>query len=481
MNRRMIVYMVGKIIMIEAALLVLPAVVAAIYDEPCFTAFLVSSIIALCIGYFLTSRFVPESYIIYAKDGFIIVAAAWVALSVIGTIPFVLSGEIPDIADAFFETVSGFTTTGATIATRVEDFSHAVLFWRSFTHWVGGMGVLVFVIAIVPNASADRSIHIMRAEIPGPTVGKLVPRASDTARILYRLYVVITVMQIILLTASGMPFFESLLNSFGTAGTGGLGVRSDSFAGYTHIQQWITTVFMFICGINFNVFYLLWVRRFRAIIRSEELWCYLGMVLVSIVVIALNIMPIYDNVSDSVRHSAFQVSSIITTTGYVTDNYDAWPQLSKGILQLLMIIGGCAGSTAGGLKQSRVILLFKMIGKEYKRILYPRSVGVIKFEGKKVAESTINGVGIYLAIYMACFCAVFLLLCFEPFDFETNFSAVVTCFNNSGPGFADVGPLESYAKYSSFSKYVMSFAMFAGRLEIYPILFLISPSTWARR
>lgn len=480
MNRKMIIYMVGKIIKIEAALMALPLIVSLLYGESCASAFLISIIIALLVGFGLSVVFKPKSQVIYAREGFIIVALAWVALSVIGALPFRISGEIPSYIDALFETVSGFTTTGSSVVTNLESLSHGILFWRSFSHWVGGMGVLVFVMAIVPAAN-DRSIHIMRAEMPGPIVGKLVPRAGDTAKILYLIYIAITGLEVLLLCLGGMDLFESLLHTFGTVGTGGFGLKSTSVASYTPYLQWVIIIFMIICGVNFNLYYLFLVRRFKSAIRSEELWCYLIVILIATVVIAIDILPIYGGIGEAVRTSAFQVSSIITTTGYSTADFNLWPSISKGIILVLLFMGGCAGSTAGGFKQSRVILLYKMIRRELRHVLHPHSVGIVKFEGRRVEDDTLNGVGIYLALYVFCFVVIFLILCLEPFDFETNFTAAATCFNNVGPGFSMVGPMGSFAAYSPLSKIVLSVAMLLGRLEIYPILIAASFSTWSRK
>ncbi len=479
MNRRMVIYMIGKIVKMEAALLVLPFCVSLFYKENCATAFLTTILVALAVGFGLTLMAKPKNQIFYAKEGFVIVALAWLVMSAIGALPFTISGEIPAYIDAFFETVSGFTTTGSSIVPNVEVMSKGILFWRSFTHWVGGMGVLVFVMAIVPTAS-DSSLHIMRAEMPGPIVGKLVPKASDTAKILYLIYIAITIMEIILLCIGKMPLFESIVHTFGTVGTGGFGVKADSIAGYSPYLQWVITVFMLLCGLNFNLYYLLLIKRFKSVFKSEELWCYFGIVIVAVIAITANIYPLYNNLSEAIRLSAFQVYTIITTTGFATADFNLWPGFSKAILLLLMFIGACAGSTAGGLKQSRLILLFKMIKREFRHMLHPRSVGVVKFEGKAVDNDTINGIGIYLAIYVVCFFVIFLIVSLESFDFETNFSAVAACFNNIGPGFNVVGPVGNYAGYSVLSKIMLSMAMLLGRLEIYPILFLLSPSTWSK-
>lgn len=480
MNRRMIFYVIGQIINIEAALLLLPAVVSLYYKEECLTAFLITAGIALTVGLILTLTSRPGNHLIYAKDGFVIVTLAWLAMSVIGALPFVISGEMPNYIDAFFETVSGFTTTGASVLTDVEKMSQGLLFWRSFTHWIGGMGVLVFVMAIIPNIS-DRSIHIIRAEMPGPIVGKLVPKLKNTAKILYLIYIVMTVLEVVFLLCGGMPLYDSVVHAFGTAGTGGFGIKASSLAGYSPYLQWVIAVFMLLFGINFNIYYLVLIRRFRSVFRSTEMWSYIGLVVLSVAAITVNIYPVSQSFSEALRLSAFQVSSVITTTGYATADFNLWPEMSKGILLFLMFIGGCAGSTAGGLKVSRVVILLKMIRRELNRMLHPRSVSVVKFEGKQVDEATLNSVSIYFVLYIICFCVIFFVLCFEPFDFATNFSATAACFNNVGPGFGAVGPAASYQGYSALSKTVLSIAMLLGRLEIFPLLLAFSPSTWAKK
>ena len=479
MNHRMVFSTVGKIVWFEAILLLLPYVVSLIYKEACSTAFLVAIIVAAVVGTLLTLIFKQKDDVIYSKEGFIIVTLSWVFLSLIGALPFRLSGEIPHYIDALFETVSGLTTTGASILTDVEAMSYGLLFWRSLTHWIGGMGVLVFIMAIIPNVS-KRSIHIMRAEVPGPVKGKLVPKMRDTAKILYLIYIGLTAIEIFLLKIGGMPWFDSLVHAFGTAGTGGFGIKADSLASYSSYLEWVITIFMILFGVNFNIYFLMLIRKFRAIAKSTELWVYLGIIVVAISCIAVNIYPQYNDVSDSVRESAFQVASIITTTGYSTDNFNLWPGFSKAILFSLMLIGACAGSTGGGFKVSRVIILFKKIGSEVKRLMHPRSVKTITFEGKRLEEQTITGVAVYLAIYIICFVLLFLAISLDRFDFETNFSAVAACFNNIGPGFGVVGPMGSYADFSIFSKIVLTISMLLGRLEIFPFIILAMPATWSK-
>ena len=472
--------MIGQIIKLEAVLLVLPLAVSIIYRERCALSFLITALASLFVGFAVTLISKPGNRLIYAKEGFVIVALAWLALSAIGAVPFVLSGEVRSYADAFFETVSGFTTTGASVLADIEGMSHGLLFWRSFTHWVGGMGVLVFIMAIIPSV-CDRSIHILRAEMPGPVMGKLVPKLKQTAKILYLIYIVMTVLEMILLLCGGMSLFDSALHSFATAGTGGFGIKGDSIASYSPYLQWVIAVFMFLFGINFNIYYLLLVRRFRSVLKSTETWCYIAICLISVSIITGNIYSIYGNLPDSVRASAFQVASLVTTTGFSTADFNLWPGLSKGILLILMFIGGCAGSTAGGLKVSRVVMMIKMIRREFMKMIHPRSVSAVRIEGKKVDDTTLNGVNVYFALYMVIYFAVFLLLCLEPFDFETNFTAVAACYNNIGPGFGAVGPMGSFSGYSAFSKIVLSATMLLGRLEIYPLLFALIPSTWTKK
>ena len=481
MNRKMVFSTLGKLTLSEAVLMLFPLIVALIYGEIKVAAsFLVSIGIALIVGTVLHTVFKTENKVIYAKEGFIIVAFGWIIMSIIGAVPFVLSGDIPSYTDALFETISGFTTTGASILRDVEVLSRGGLFWRSFTHWVGGMGVLVFIMAILPSIS-DRSIHIMRAEMPGPIVGKIVPRARETARILYVIYFAMTVLEVVLLLIGGMPLFESVIHSFGTAGTGGFGAKGDSIASYSPYLQWVITVFMFLFGVNFNIYYLLLMKKVRSVVKSTEFWAYFGITAAATAIICANILPTFDNFGDALRASAFQVSSIITTTGYSTVDFNLWPTLSKTVLLCLMFIGACAGSTGGGFKVTRVVIVFKAIKQELKRLIHPRSVSVAKFEGKSLDRVTLNGVNAYLALYTFSFIGIVLMISFEPFNFETTFSAALSCFNNIGPGIGAVGPMGSFADYTGFSKIILSFAMLFGRLEIYPLLIALTPSTWTKK
>ncbi len=483
MNRKMVFFTTGQIILLEAALLIPSTVISLVCRERCTVPFLLTIAAALLSGGALILLNRPKNRVIYAKEGFIITTLSWVLLSAIGALPFYLSGEIPSYIDAFFETVSGFTTTGASILPNVEIMSRGLLFWRSFTHWIGGMGVLVLMMAIIPpsEGNSGRSIHIMRAEMPGPVVGKLVPRIKDTAKILYLIYIFMTAVQIILLTAGGMPLFDSVLHTFATAGTGGFGIKVDSIAGYNPYLQWVITIFMLLFGVNFNVYYLILVRNFRSALRSTELWVYIGIVSAATAIITVNILPLCSGFGESLRLAAFQVASIITTTGYATTDFNLWPQLAKGILFLLMIVGACAGSTGGGMKVSRIVILVRNARQNLTRMLHPRSVRVVRFEGKPVEQSTLEGLSSYVTLYFLLLFAGFLILCMEPFDFETNLSAMVSCFNNIGPGFGAVGPASSYAGYSVLGKLTLSAAMLLGRLEIIPILIVLSPSTWLKK
>ncbi len=481
MNRRMIFYVTGQIIKLEALLMLLPLACALIYGEMnSVFSFAVTAACALILGVIITAVTRKADRTIYAREGFVICAFAWIAMSAIGAVPFVLSGDIPSYTDAFFETVSGFTTTGASILDNPEVLTHGSVFWRSFTHWIGGMGVLVLMMAIIPNNN-DRSIHIMRAEMPGPIVDKIVPRVRSSAKILYLIYIAMTMVLVVFLLIGGMDMFEALTHAFGTAGTGGFGIKSDSVGGYSPYLQWVITIGMLIFGINFNLYYLILIRRYKQALRSEELWIYLGVVVFSVLSVTANIAHLYPTLGETVRHAAFQVSSIITTTGFSTTDFDLWPEFSKTVLLMLMFIGGCAGSTGGGIKVSRVVILGKIIRCELKLLIHPRSVASVKLDGKRIDESTQNGVSSYLALYLVVFAVILILLSLEPFDMETNFTAVTACFNNIGPGFAAVGPMSNFDGYSAAAKYLLSAAMLMGRLELYPLILTFSPQTWIKK
>ncbi|MBP5308460.1 MAG: TrkH family potassium uptake protein [Clostridia bacterium] len=479
----MIFYTVGQVLLLEGAMLALPVIVALIYAEWSVALSLSeTAAVALGTGLLLILCLKRRNPAIYAKEGLIIVSFAWIAVSLVGALPFVISGEIPSYVDALFETVSGFTTTGASIVTAVESMSRGLLFWRSFTHWIGGMGVLVFVMAIA-SRTPDRSINILRAEMPGPIVDKLVPRSKDTAKILYIIYVSLTGLLIILLLCGGMPLFDSVIHAMGTAGTGGFGVKADSITGYNSYLQWVIAVFMLLFGVNFNLYYLLLIRKFRAVLRSRELWSYLSTFAASVILVSYSVYPLYENFSDVARVSFFNVSSVMTTTGYVVENFTAWnAPLAKAVFVALMFIGSCAGSTAGGFKVTRLVILFKKAGNELRRVLHPRTATIVKFEGKKVGEETLGSVSVYLALYVISFTVIVLLLSFErSFSFEANFTAAASCFNNIGPMFDNVAGGGTFANYSVFSKLVLAFAMLLGRLELYPLLLTVNPYTWLKK
>ena len=478
MNYRMVFSMIGRLLMLEAGLLLLPAACSAIYGESSLWALLIAAGVALLVGGGLVLFCRAKKQAIYAKEGFVIAALSWVFLSAVGALPFVLSGEIPNYIDALFETVSGFTTTGASVIPDLSVMSHGILFWRSFTHWVGGMGVLVLMMALVPSGSG-RTIHVMRAEVPGPVVGKLVPRLRDTAKILYLIYLVMTAVQVVCLLVSGMDLFNSLLVSFGTAGTGGFGLPTACSA-WTPAQQWIVTVFMLLFGVNFNLYYLLLLRAFRPVATNRELWLYGGIFALSTGVITANVLSQFSSFGEGLRHSAFTVASVVTTTGYATADFNAWPGLSRSIIFVLLFVGGCAGSTAGGLKLSRIMLLFKTVGRELKRLVHPRSVAVVRLEGKRVEETTVNSTAAYLILYFILIAGGFLLVAWEPMSLETNLTAVITCINNVGPGLGGVGPYGGFADYSDFSTALFSLIMLLGRLEIYPLLLTLMPATWTK-
>ena len=471
MNKRMIAYMLGQIMKIESLLMILPLSIAFLSKEGKYYSYFIPIILLLVTGFALSFK-KPANVTFYAKEGFISVGLAWIILSLYGALPFCISGDIPSYTDAFFETVSGFTTTGSTILTNIEGMRKSNLFWRSFTHWIGGMGILVFVLAILPQSNSG-DMHMLRAEVPGPKVGKLVSKIRFSARILYGIYIVLTGIEVVFLLLGGMPLFDSVVNSFGTAGTGGFAVLNASIAGYNSPYcEGVIAVFMLIFGINFNVFYLLLLRKFSAAFRNQELWAYLGIVAVAIVAIMINICSIYGNLLTSFRFSSFQVISIITTSGFATADYMQWPEFSQCIIMLLMFIGACAGSTGGGLKVYRVVLLFKIAIKEIGYTLNPRSVSSIKMDGKPVETNVLRGVANYTILYFFLLGLSLVLICVDDFDIATSVSAVITCFNNVGPGLGDVGPAGNFSEFSDFSKIILCADMLLGRLEIFPLLML---------
>lgn len=466
--------------LIEAGLLLIPAVTGLIcHEQASFRAFLISALAAAAAGG-LFSLVKTRGSNIYAREGFAIVGLSWIMLSLFGCLPFIISGQIPHFADAFFETVSGFTTTGSSILTDIEALDQSMLFWRSFTHWVGGMGVLVFAMIIIP-LGGKRSMHLLRAESPGPSSGKLVPKMRDTASILYGIYIALSVILLVLLMAGGMPLFDSLINVFGTAGTGGFSNHGASIAYYdSKYFDIVIGIFMLIFGVNFNVYFLILLKRFRAAAGNEELHWYLGIIAFAVITIAININSLFGSFREAVRYSFFQVSSVITTTGFATADFDQWPQYSRTLLVLLMFIGACAGSTGGGLKVSRFILLLRTALRGIRRQIHSKSVERIRFGGHIIEEETISTCLIYLVIYLMIMLASVLLISFDNFSFEANVTAVISCMNNIGPGLEMVGPAGNFSAYSAASKLILSFDMLAGRLELFPILMLFAPSAWRR-
>ena len=475
----MIAYIIGRILLTEAALLVLPLLVTFLYGESPVPFLIPILLLALCGGAMGWKK--PKSTALYARDGLAVVALAWICMSLFGALPFVLSGDIPHYVDAFFETDSGFTTTGSSILTEIEPLSRGGLFWRSFTHWVGGMGVLVFVMAILPM-NDGHGMHLMRAEVPGPTVGKLVSRMSDTAKILYSIYLVMTVVEIVLLLAGGMPLYDAAIHAFGTAGTGGFSCRNLSVGAYDSVYfDVVIGVFMLLFGVNFNLYYFLLIRRFRDVLHSEELRAYLLIVAASVLAIAVNISHLYQSFAASLRYAFFQVSSIITTTGYATADFNAWPAFSKAILVILMFVGACAGSTGGGMKVARIVILAKTSVCDMRKMLHPNAVATVRFEGKPIGEKNIRSVHLFLTVYLIVFTISCLLLSLEEMDLVTTFTAVAACMNNIGPGLEVVGPMGNFAAFSPWAKVLLSFDMLVGRLEIFPMLLLFAPSIWKRK
>ncbi len=488
MNYKMTGRFIAQIITVEGVFLLPPLCISWCLGEwSSVWAFLltIGIIGAVAAGLFLLCR--KARTVFGARDGMASVSLGWIVLSLLGCLPFVLSGQIPNYIDAFFEIVSGFTTTGASILTDVEAMPKGLLYWRSFSHWLGGMGVLVFLLAIAPAGEGDKgfTMHLLRAESPGPDVGKLVPKMRQTALILYLIYIALTVINVIFLLVGDMPLLEALCTAYGTAGTGGFGIKNDSMGSYSTYIQGVTTVFMLLFGVNFSCYYLLLLRQFRAVIKDEELRLYSLVVIASVLLITAdvwrNMQQVYGSFWETAHHAAFQVSSIITTTGYSTTDFDLWPGFSKGILLTLMVIGACAGSTGGGMKCARVLLIFKSLRRNIRQVLNPRKVMVIRNNGKVVNEKTVANVNAYLGAYVIIVVIMFLLLSLDKYDVETNLSALLSCFNNIGPGFSQVGPMVNYAGYSGFSKLVLSLGMLAGRLEIFPMLTLLSRSTWKRR
>lgn len=500
MNIKMIRYIIGRLLLVESALMLLPLAVSMIYGEFAqLHAFLVPIAILCGLG-MLSIAFKPREQALKAKDGFVTVGLSWIVLSLFGCLPLVISGLIPNFIDAFFETVSGFTTTGSSVL-FAEDFAklwspaaanegmRGIFFWRSFTNWIGGMGVLVFVLAVMPkqDMKSSRLVHVMRAEMPGPKVDKIVSTVKKTSAIMYGIYAFMTAILVILLLFGGMDLYESLCSAFATAGTGGFSIWSDSMISYggganVDFCTWVIAIFMFLFGVNFNVYFLVLTGKLATALFSEELIWYTGIVIGSTAIVTYNIYSIYGNFAESLKHAFFQVSTVITTTGFATADFNIWPSSSKALLLLLMFIGACAGSTGGGMKVSRLVIAFKSAVAEIKHMGRPRQVSRIRFEGKPVEKDTINGVFAFIISYIFIFFGSFLIISVvDGKTIETTFSSVAACINNIGPGLGDAGPMANYAFYSPISKLILAFDMLLGRLEIFPIIMLFSPSVWTEK
>lgn len=479
MNYGMILYILCWVLQFEALFLTLPAACSWIYHETCGNSFLIVAAFAYVVG-FVGTRKKPSSNVFYAKEGFVTVCLSWILLSLVGALPFFISGEIPNFTNALFETISGFTTTGATILGNVEGLSYSMRFWRSFTHWIGGMGVLVFLMAVLPLAGGY-NMHLMRAEAPGPNVGKLVPRIKETAKILYGIYIVLTMFEIAALLFAGMNMYESINLSFATLGTGGFGILNSSIASYSTTVKIIITIFMVLASLNFNVYYMIMVRKPKAALKCEEMRWHLIILGLSILFMTINIRHMFPNIKDALVEAAFQGASIMSSTGFATTDFNLWPEFSKAILVILMIIGASAGSTGGGIKVSRVITIAKALKKELSYIVHPRSIKKLSLEGHSIPHETLRSINAFVICYGFFVFISLLIISLDNFDFTTNFTAIIACLNNIGPGIGGVGPMETFDKFSDMSKYTLMFNMLAGRLELFPMLVLFSPSTWRSR
>ncbi len=478
MNYSVIRYVTGLTMLLEGALMLPSCFVALIYKENAAISIALSAALCALLGLLIKPRNL-KNHTFFAKEGFVTVALCWIIISVMGSLPFLLSGAITNPIDAIFESVSGFTTTGASILSDVEVLPKGVLFWRSFTHWIGGMGVLVFLLTLLPMSGGSH-MNLMKAESPGPSVSRLAPKVQTTAKILYSIYIGLTAVQIILLLLGNMPLFDALTLSFGTAGTGGFGVLNSSIASYSVYNQVVITVFMILFGINFNAFYFILLKHIKDALAMEELKAYLFIIASAILLITTNIVHLFDNALQAFQQASFQVASIITTTGYSTADFNLWPELSRTILVILMFIGACAGSTGGGMKVSRILIWLKTIVREIRLFIQPKSVNQIKMDGKKVSPEVVRSTNAYLVVYMIIFVCSLLLLSLDNFDSVTNFTAVAATLNNIGPGLNQVGPMANFSLFSDFSTLVLIFDMLAGRLELFPMLLLFSKETWKK-
>ncbi len=478
MNYKTIRYILSWVLKIEALCMLLPLVCAFIYGEQTVTSWFFTILLCLVFSMFLCIR-PPKNKTMYAKDGFVTVAFSWIILSIFGALPLVFTKALPNYIDAFFEIVSGFTTTGASVINDLDIIPKSILFWRSFTHWIGGMGVLVFLLAFIP-VTGNNNFFLVKAESPGPSVTKLAPKVKSTAKILYYIYIAMTLIEFVLLVIGKMPLFDAITITFGTAGTGGFTISNAGFSEYSSYVHIVVTVFMILFGIDFSIYYLILLRKFRSVFKSDELKMYLILIFASITIICFDCRHLFSSVFETIMHSAFQVGSIITTTGYASADFNLWPELSKGILVLLMFFGACAGSTGGGIKISRVLIMLKSIVKEIRILAHPKSTLKIKMNGRAIEHETVRAVNVFMMSYILIFIVSMLLITLDNFNFETNFTAVAATLNNIGPGLSRVGPMSNFDLYSPFSKIVLSCDMIIGRLEIFPILIMLSPYTWKK-
>ncbi len=479
MNYKMIINVLGWVLKIESAFMAIPLVCAAIYGETAeiFT-FLICIALGILFGTLITKKS-PANKAMYAKEGFCAVALSWIVISIFGAIPFILSGSIPNFIDAFFETSSGFSTTGASILTSVDVLPKSIIMWRSLTHWIGGMGVLVFLMAVFP-LSGNANLYLLKAESPGPSVSKLVPKTKSTAKLLYTIYIAFTLLQIILMLLGGADLFDSLTLTFGTAGTGGFSVNDAGISSYSPYIQYVITFFMIACGVDFSLYYMLLLGDIKSILKSDEVKAYFGIIASAILLIFINTRGMFGSIEEAFRNIAFSVGSVITTTGYSTADFNLWPEFSKMIIVILMFVGACAGSTGGGIKVSRILILLKTIVKEIKTTAHPRRTLKLKMNNRTLEHETVRGVNVYMAAYVIIFTTSLLIISFDNFDFTTNFTAIAATINNIGPGLSKVGPIGNFSEFSYLSKFVMSMCMLIGRLEIFPMLLLFSPSTWKK-
>ena len=478
MNYAIILYIVGWILQFAGALMVIPGITAVVYRERDGFAFLIMILVSVTAGLLITRK-KPKNQVFHIKEAFVTTSASWILLSIVGAAPFVISGCIPHPIDALFETVSGFTTTGASILNSVEDLPCCMLMWRSFTHWIGGMGVLVFLLCLLP-LTGGYNMTLMKAESPGPSVSRLVPKVKSTAKLLYGIYLGLTLLEMIFLLIGGMPLFDTICSAFGTAGTGGFGIKNDSFAGYSMYLQGVVTIFMILFGINFSAYYLIITKKFRQVWDIEEIRYYLGLIVVSVLVIGINVRHLFPSIWQSLHHAAFQVASIITTTGFATQDFDQWPTLSKTIIVMLMFIGACAGSTGGGIKVSRILIFAKTLRKEFHLYLHPNAIKKIQMDKKPVAHDVVRAANTYMILYILLFAVSMLVLSIDNLDLTTNFTAVAATINNIGPGLERVGPSANFSVFSSLPKCILIIDMLAGRLELFPLFILFSRDTWRK-